>query len=906
MMKNVAAKVWLLPLLVAAVLVLPVTACAATSGTCGDNLTWVLDDAGTLTISGTGKINGCDYNEAPWGSGIRTVVIEEGVTGIGVYAFGGCSSLTDVTLPNSLKEISGCAFEDCSSLSNLVIPDSVVYIGPYAFQDCSSLESVTIPKGVTAIYDYTFYDCTSLESVKIPQGVTSIYRCAFSGCSGLTSVTIPDSLTSTAWYAFDRCSNLKEVHINSLDAWLGIKFNANYGHPLSVSDAELYIDGTLLTEVTIPDSITSIPANAFNGCIALTKVTIPDSVTSIGSGAFYGCSGIEEVYTTSLNSWLSISFSGYNSNPLYANSGKLYVNDALLTEAVIPDGVTSLNAYTFAGCGSLQRVTVSEGVTNVGDYAFYNCVSLTNVTICDGVESIGNNSFYGCRTLTGVSIPDSVTSIGSTAFSGCSSLKDVVIPHGVTSINDSTFRNCSALKSVEIQNGVTSIGQFAFDGCNNLTNLTIPDSVTSIAQYAFSSQFASVTLPSGISSFNKYAFYNCHKIGCLFFSGSDRPVYTLSYPLTNSMIYCNEFSEVDFWALENGYKVTYLDSLDANTPLEFSLSVPSNKLWVGERAVITPRVVFAEDELPITWSTSNPQVASVADGCVTALATGEVTITATCGTATASVDLTVYAPLESFSLSASELWLIAKAVGTVTICDIRPEEAIYSFTVGSSDTTVASVTLSGEVISIQALRPGDAVLTVMDEINGIEHECTIHVFYPVTAIDFAAQSVALVPGATAQLTATVTCRTQTVTNKLVTFATDDASVASVDENGLVTAIGLGSATITATAASGVSATCTVTVSDLQTSVLPADLVTIEANAFRATAVQCYILPEGVTTIGAQAFASCPNLIRVDIPASVTSIAADAFTGCEGLTIVAPEGSAAYQYAQTYGFAWAAP
>ena len=173
---------------------LPVSAFADTtaSGKCGDNLTWTLDGDGTLTISGTGKME--DYylsnndTTAPWGENcslIKSVVISDGVTRIGYYAFSGCSSLTSVTIPHGVTSIGDYAFYNCSSLTSVMIPDSVTSIRSCAFEGCSSLESMTIPDSVTSIAYGTFYGCSSLASVTIPDSVRSIGNYAFNACSKL-------------------------------------------------------------------------------------------------------------------------------------------------------------------------------------------------------------------------------------------------------------------------------------------------------------------------------------------------------------------------------------------------------------------------------------------------------------------------------------------------------------------------------------------------------------------------------------------------------------------------------------------------------------------------------------------------------------------------------------------------
>ena len=414
------------------------TATTGASGTCGVNLTWILTDDGTLTISGTGVMHNYDsLGSAPWygkRSMIKCLIIEPGVANIGDNAFGSCTNLTSVEIPDSVTIIGDCAFYNCSSLASIAIPNSVTSICDGAFHGCSSLTSVEIPDSVAIIRFNAFSYCNSLSSITIPNSVKTIDQAAFSNCSSLTSITILDGVATIGWSAFSDCSSL--------------------------------------TSITIPDSVTSIGGTAFSGCSALTDV-------------YYGGSRAE---------WNKIRIDVHNDQLTGANIHYAKTDPtATPTQTPMPTPIVTPNPTatpatppvpTSGTCGENLTWKLEDGVLTISgtgamtDYSPiqgpqlpWAAAKIKSVVVESGVTSIGDHAFVGQIGLTSITIPDSVTSIGDDAFFYCMSLTSVKIPDGVTRICQKVFQDCSSLTSVEIPDSVASIGSNAFYNCTALKNV---------------------------------------------------------------------------------------------------------------------------------------------------------------------------------------------------------------------------------------------------------------------------------------------------------------------------------------------------------------------------------------------------------------------------------------------------
>ncbi len=548
-MRNKMSKVLsVVFVLLLAILLLPGRASAVeivgsgTFGAEGDNLTWMRDREGILTISGTGDMENFEYSFAPWNDiiwdegtePIRTVVVESGVTSLGDFCFYGSASLTNVTLPDSVISLGDSCFDRCTSLISVTLPDSVTSLGDSCFEDCTSLTSVTLADGITSLGWSCFKGCTSLDGITLPDSVTILLYSCFEGCTGLTNITLPDSLTTMKGSCFEGCTSLTSITLTNSITYL---------------DSSCFEGCTSLTSVTLPDRLTGLSFDCFKGCASLTSITIPDSVTSLDSTCFSGCTSLTEINI------------GAN-NPQYRSlDGIVYNKDGTeliccpagkAGEAIIPDSVTSLGDSCFSGCTQLTSITLPDSVTSLGYECFSECTSLTSIVLPDSVTSLGRSCFNGCTSLTSINIPGGITTLWG-CFSGCASLTSIILPDGLTTMKGYCFTGCTSLTSITIPDSVIYMSTdeytgaiVCFSGCTSLTQINvaannpeyssvdgivynkdgtkllhcpegktgevmIPEGVTELMPHCFREcvNLTSVILPEGITHLGRDSFVYC-------------------------------------------------------------------------------------------------------------------------------------------------------------------------------------------------------------------------------------------------------------------------------------------------------------------------------------------------------------------------------------------------------------
>ena len=395
---------WLLVICMA-ISLLPAAALADTaakSGKCGensgDNVVWALDDNGTLTISGEGRMKDFDtmYSTHPWENfdkEIKSVVVKEGVQSIGDYALYNCVNLKSVTLPSGLKFIGDCAFKG-TAIESIVFPDSLYSIGDSAFS-VTPIKNIDFPSALNNIGSYSFENCLGLTSVVIPDSVEYMFEGAFYGCKNLKSATIGKKVDQIYDSTFSNCTSLETVNLPDAIKYLGI--------------ASFY-NCTSLKSIKLPKSLLSIGDFAFTGC-PFTDITLPEGLESIGDEAFEGSSFKNLKLPDSLLGVSRLAFLGSSFDKVHITDkmvirecafgidvGSFTVDENNKTIKMIDGAIWNTDDNVLLYCDKSHGAEgyFISGASEIAAYAFANCTSVKEIFFIGDAPSIGYNAFLNC------------------------------------------------------------------------------------------------------------------------------------------------------------------------------------------------------------------------------------------------------------------------------------------------------------------------------------------------------------------------------------------------------------------------------------------------------------------------------------------------------------------------------
>ena len=792
------------------------------------------------------------------------------LTRIGDSAFNNCKKLSGpLTIPTSVTSIGRDAFRDCSGLTGpLTIPNSVITIDLRAFSNCSGFTGpLTISNSVTSIGSRAFANCSGLTgSLTIPNSVTSIDKEAFAYCSGFTGpLTIPNSLTSIEESVFIQCSGLT---------------------------------GPL----TIPNSVTSIGDHAFSDCSGLTgPLTIPNSVISIGIGAFDYCTGL---------------------------TGLL----------IIPESVTSIGISAFSGCSGLTGpLTIPNSVTSIGPRAFSGCSGLTGqLTISNSVTEIYDHTFNNCRGLTGsLIIPNSVTKIGNEAFMNCTGLSEIYLPKYLEKIGDRAFSSQGSEMSgsemniervyCEAQDPPTigyefsestysnsAFGIYTYDSATLIVPTECVELYKTAPLWRFfrnikgDKEVDAVSIELNKTTVSLKVTETVQLTATILpettsdktvtWTSSDSHIATVN---TKGLVTAVSVGTATITATSsNGLTASCNVSVTEISPSSIELNIKDMVLFVGQREPIQAKVLPEDTtDKSVTWSSSDTSIVSVDEtGLVTAINVGNAVVTATTGNGLSAecIVTVVETPAseviidkESLGISGDDLEMRVGEVRTINVT-VLPETATdKSVGFESSDPTVASVDSDGR---ITALSLGNTTVTVTAK-SGVSASIRVTVVAtPVETVTLNRTEASLKVSEQLQLEANVL--PEDVTDRSVTWSSSNSSIVSVDETGLVTAINVGSAVVTATTSNGLSAECLVNVVETPVSEVIIDKEALgivgddlEMMVGEVRTINVTVLPETATDKNVSFNSSNPMVASVDERGVLTALT----QGISVITVAANSG-----------------
>ena len=761
-----------------------------------------------LYIVGTGSMPDYSSGSVPWKEETLTgAVIEDGVTRIGNNSFYEQTALQSVAIGEKVREIGSSVFQGCSNLVDMVIPENIRSIGENCFRGCTALKSVTLPENLSSLGESTFYGCTFLSDVNFDEtAVTEIPISCFYGCVSMKRAVIPSTVKSIGNNAFSGCSE-----INTLRFEEGVE-EIGYGA----------FKGCKITSIRIPRSLKAVAANSeggpFAGCTMLTEATFADTMRTIPASLFEGASSLQKV--------------------------------------TLPDTVSGIGSKAFRECTSLTAIALPESMYEIGDHAFYGCTALISIRWNVYTQIIGDYAFCGCTALTEAELPDSITTMGKYTFADCSNLKSITLGENLEAVPSYCFEGTS-IEEIVLPYKVKKINTYAFINNEKLKKITIPAYTSTISESAFDQESMTVYGQKGsqaeILALNK---------GYAFVTGIGAETLSLSRAEADLAVGEEAFLEVTFSPVNMTQEIVWTSADSSVAAVQVDSADPSKAIVIGKAAgetdvtvqigtiaktchisvgnyitglKVNPSYVYfsnAEqsrklsvsitpskaEEQKLVWASSDRNVAVVnEDGLVTPIGNGSARITVSTEDGRVSaycfVTVEMEVPVTGINIQEEEI-LITNDKRQLTAVLLPENATSKEIQWSSSNESIVTVDAQGRLTPVSE---GTAVITAESANGTFKDTCQVHVKFvqiPVQEIVLEQETITFNElGETAVLGTEIIPANADV--REIIYSSENPSVAEVDQQGVITAVGGGSTTIIAEMKDGsASARCRVTVNRL--------------------------------------------------------------------------------------------
>ena len=568
-------------------------------------------------------------------------------------------------------------------------------------------------------------------------------------------------------------------------------------------------NNTTMISVKIPDSVTSIGNSAFSGCTALIGIYMPDSIETVGYSAFYNCTSMENVKL---------------SNSIIELQQSVFVSCNNLCSIRIPEKVQEIGSGTFLNCTSLTEINIPKSMgrnTRVGSYLdgpFEGCKNLKTINFEEGITEIPNCLFQDCEGIEEIKIPDTVTSINSGAFSGAKNLKTVTIPNSVVTVGDSAFRNCISMTDSIIPDSVKGMGTYIFGDCKSLNKVTLPCNIVDIAEGTFynCSNLVEVDIPEKVRVIRKNAFYNCDSLDKIILPQVFDTIEAYAFYDCDNLRTIKGTENLSTIGTYAFYNCTALKDISLSSFKGIEIPAYTFSKCSQLQEVVLPYGLCtiknnAFSEIPNLITINIPRTVSQIDNTAFSY-TKKMTVYGVAGTYAEEWAESVGAAFVNQEVAATEASLnkneltINKGATEKLLLTIAPSNFTDEINWKSGNTNVVTVDNTGK---ITAKAVGTAVVKVT--VGNQSASCKVTVVQPVTSLYLSKSSLPM--EATDTYVLTVSVSPSDAFNKAVKWESSDETIATVNQEGVVTALKKGKATITVSTLDGsnIKKTCTVEV-----------------------------------------------------------------------------------------------